>query len=113
MRWWFEEHNEMPEPPGNPPRSGYAIFCYQTNSELKSFNNKKMQKHIGTMWRGLSDSEKIPWTEKCEQRKMQYNTDLEDYERNLKIWRSKKQKMAKREDGIPNCNCFYCTGLEI
>lgn len=108
MRWWFEEHHQMPEAPDNPPRSGYAIYMYEKQTELGGFNNKKITKKIATAWTQESEDVKSVYKKRCDEQKEQHEKLSDSYEEDIENWQKKKQSKPKRSDGMPDCNCQYC-----
>merc|ERR1712051_892248 len=81
MRWWFEEHEDLPAPPKAGPRSAHFIYTQQKCTELNIFNNKK-----------------------------EHEKEEAQYEDDLAAWRKKKKEKPERTDDKPSCSCIYCLG---
>jgi len=112
MRWWFEEHQGMPEVPDNPKRSGYMIYAHEKLTELNGFNNKKITRKVGAMWKQESEELKSIYVKQNNEQREDYEKLCIAYEEALEIWKKKKQAQPKRTDGMPDCNCQYCTEEE-
>jgi len=112
MRWWFEEHQQMPEGPDNPASSGYVIYAREKLTELNGWFQKKVSKKVGAMWKQESEELKSMYAKKCHEQKEEFEKLCIAYEKDLEIWRQKKQAQPKRTDGMPDCNCQYCTQEE-
>jgi len=112
MAWWFEEHEDMPKPPGNPPRSAYFIYSYEKSTELGIFNNKKELKKLGANWKAMSEEEQAPYMERNEEIKAKHEVSVDEYEAAMDVWRKAKKEKPRRSDDKPDCNCAYCLGDE-
>jgi len=111
MRWWFEEHKDMPEPAGAAPRSAYFLFTHTKCTELGIFNNKKELKKLGAEWKAMTDEDKAPWEEKNEEKRKEHRKEEEKHEDEMTAWRKAKKEKPKRTDDKPECKCIYCQRL--
>ena len=73
------------------PTSAYLYFCEAARPKLmkkmKGKKNKKINlgdiaKQLGAMWKGLSDNDKKPYTEKSQKDKERYLDEMEKYNAN-------------------------------
>jgi len=73
------------------PTSAYLYFCEAARPKLmkkmKGKKNKKINlgdiaKQLGAMWKGLSDNDKKPYTEKSQKDKERYLDEMEKYTAN-------------------------------
>lgn len=110
--WWFEEHEDMPEQPGNPPRSAYFIYSYEKCTEMGIFNNKKELRKLGATWKAMSEEEQAPYVERNEEIRAKHDKSVEKHEAAMATWRKAKKEKPRRSDGKPDCNCAYCLGDE-
>jgi len=110
MRWWFEEHEDLPAPPKAGPRSAYFIYTQQKCTELNIFNNKKEIKKLGAAWKAMSEEDQEPWAKLLEEKRKEHEKDEAQYEDDLAAWRKKKKEKPERTDDKPSCSCIYCLG---
>ena len=116
MRWWFDEHNRMPEPIAQPSRSAWRIYFLKRQKDLGfamgGKKGAKQRKQVGDEWAALSDDDKQPYLDEHEKCVAKYDADVEKYEEELEAWQNKKKLLPPREDGQPRCNCEHCTGVD-
>lgn len=115
MRWWFKEHDEMPEPPTRGIQSAFVLWQQEKMAtEGVKMNDKKERKRLGAEWKALSEEDQAPWNDKLAIIREEYEKDEVSYEEKLEAWREDKlkrvAKRGERTDGEKDCSCIYCMG---
>jgi len=114
MRWWFDEHQSMPEPVEKPPRDAWRTYFLTRQKELHfSMKDSKTVKKISAEWKAMSDEESAPYHKQFEELSAKYEEACEKYEENLDTWRVNKSKLQERDDGQPRCQCEICVGEPV
>jgi len=115
MRWWFKEHDKMPEPPTRVLQSAFVLWQQEkmATSGIK-MGDKKERKRLGAEWKALSEEEQAPWNDKLAIIREDFEKEEVAYEEKLEAWREEKlkrvAKRGERTDGEKDCTCVYCIG---
>merc|ERR1711981_598815 len=118
MRWWFKEHDGMPEPPTRVLQSAFVLWQQEkmATSGIK-MNDKKERKRLGAEWKALSEEEQSPWNDKLAIIREDFEKLEVEYEEKLEAWREDKlkrvAKRGERTDGEKDCTCIYCIGEDL
>merc|ERR1712110_847637 len=115
MRWWFKEHDGMPEPPTRVLQSAFVLWQQEkmATGNIK-MSDKKERKRLGAEWKALSEEEQSPWNDKLAIIREEYEKEEIAYEEKLEAWREDKlrrvARRGERTDGEKDCTCLYCIG---
>lgn len=115
MRWWFKEHDGMPEPPPRVLQSAFVLWQQEKMAATGiKMNDKKERKRLGAEWKSLSEEEQAPWNDKLAIIREEYEKEEIAYEEKLEAWREDKlrrvARRGERTDGEKDCTCLYCIG---
>lgn len=121
IRWWFREHEGLPNRPPKIHRSAYALyFGLQKQAIFKQTGKwtKKDPKKVGLKWKVLDDAAKAPFFNQFKVMQQQHEVNVVWWEEQAAAWRkAKKLRLADEEkdnlkrqtQGLsPLCNCKNC-----
>eukprot|EP00729_Bicosta_minor_P009737 gene9737-6201_t len=120
MRWWFKQHEGMPNQPPKAPISAYALWFTREKSQHAAeggkWNNKKDGKRLGIKWKTLQTEEDpvvAAVTAEHAVLKAQYQANEDMFYNLLEAWQGKRHA-ALTATGQPLDNYVRVEqGLEV
>lgn len=115
MRWWFKEHDGMPDPPTRGLQSAFVLWQQEKMATSgTTMKDKKERKRLGAEWKALTEEEQAPWNDKLAVIREDFEREEVAYEEKLEAWREEKlarvARRGERTDGEKDCTCVYCIG---
>jgi len=115
MRWWFKEHDGMPDPPTRGLQSAFVLWQQEKMASSGiTMKDKKERKRLGAEWKSLTEEEQSPWNDKLAVIREDFEKEEAEYEEKLEAWREVKLarigRRGERTDGEKDCTCLYCIG---